>query len=368
MRALVIGHTYVAEDNRAKWEVLARTKQAEIELHLPHHWPSWESPYHPTPSDHPNFSIRVSSVLRAGREDQYFFAPKFSRGMRHGNFDVLHVEQGAGAFVYFQALLEQKRCSPQTKTCFFTWINWETPLRWPWTFVEPYNLRHSDGAIGGNGEAVDILKRHGFHGKTTVIPQLGVDTNHYSPQPNHELRAKLGLEGVVIGFVGRLVEEKGIRVLLKAAEKIDSQITLLFVGAGPLESELLRKDYRFKIVHVPAVPHDQVLDYLRIMDIFVLPSFTIPRWKEQFGHVLIEAMSCEVPVIGSDSAAIPEVIGQDGLLFEEKNPEDLAEKLKILISSSDERIRLGKRGRKRVVENFTYEIIAKQTADFWKTL
>jgi glycosyltransferase involved in cell wall biosynthesis len=367
MRALVISHTYVAEDNCAKWNSLTSSHLSEIELHLPHQWPSWESHYYPRPCKEGMFSKKVSRILRPGREDQYIFMPHIFRGIKKGKFDILHVEQGAGAFVYFQSLLERNLFSRSTKTCFFTWINWETPLRWPWTFIEPYNLRNSNGAIGGNRESVSLLKKHGFRGKTTVIPQLGVDTTYYSPALNLDLRKKLGLEGVVLGFVGRLVEEKGIKILLKAAKQLGSNFTLLFVGNGALEPEL-KKSYPFKIVHVPSVPHDEVRDYLRAMDIFILPSYSIPRWKEQFGHVLIEAMACEIPVIGSTSAAIPEVIGQDGLLFEEKNSEDLAEKLKSLISNTDERIRLGKKGRKRVLENFTHELIAQQTLEFWKTL
>ena len=194
MRALIIGHAYVAKDNCAKWEVLARRGEAEIEIHLPHRWPSWETEYRPTETGNEvqssefgvrgsvgakaegrsgNLRIRVAHAIRVGREDQYFFAPQLFRGLTHGHFDVLHVEQGAAAFVYSQALLERNLFARKTKTCFFTWINWESPMRWPWKMAERYNLKHSDGAIGGNCEAVDILKRHGFRGKTAVIPQLG---------------------------------------------------------------------------------------------------------------------------------------------------------------------------------------------------
>lgn len=370
MRALVISHACVAEDNRAKWEFIAREKLAEIEVHLPHRWPSWESDYRPKPSDSPGLRIRVNHALRVGREDQYFFAPQFSRGLADGKFDILHVEQGTTAAVYFQTLRERNRSSPKTKSCFFTWINWEAPLRWPFSAFERHALRHSDGAICGNTEAADILGRHGFHGKTTVLPQLGVDTEFYSPGSAAELRDRLGLEGLVIGFMGRLVEEKGVRLLLEAASKLDTAVSVLLVGSGPLESEVtrFRGDSRIRVVHIPAVPHDAVRDHLRAMDILVLPSYAIPTWKEQFGHVLIEAMACEVPVIGSSSAAIPDVIGSAGLLFEDRSSTDLAAKLKTLVESPTERTRLGKLGRQRVLERFTHEHVARQTVEFWKAL
>ncbi len=370
MRALVISHACVARDNRAKWELMARDGLADVELHLPHHWPSWEHDYRPTPVEQPRFRIRIHHALRTGREDQYFFAPKFSRGLGAGNFDILHVEQGTTAFVYLQALRERNRASRKTKSCFFTWINWESRLRWPWTAVERFTLHHSEGAICGNGEAADILRRHGFRGKTAVIPQLGVDTDFYSPGSGVALRERLGLKAPVIGFIGRLVEEKGIRLLLDAAKKLDSPASLLILGSGPLESELLRfqNETRIQLVHVPAVPHDAVRDYIRAMDMLVLPSFSTPRWKEQFGHVLIEAMACEVPVIGSTSAAIPEVIGDAGLLFQEGSSDDLLLKLKTLMDSPSECTRLGKLGRERVLARFTNGQVARQTVEFWKTL
>ena len=369
MRALVIGHAYVAEDNRRKWELLSRS-ETEIEIHLPHAWPSWESYYRPQPSVDGKLSIKTSHALRIGKEDQYFFFPKIFRGLKKGDFDVLHVEQGAAAMVYFQALYERNRSSRKTKTCFFTWINWESRLRGPWHFTETYNLRHSDGAIAGNQEAADILRRHGFRGKITVLPQLGVDVTYYSPLPNPELREELGLRGVVIGFVGRLVEEKGIRLLVDAVSQLKGDLSLLIVGSGPLEKEIsqFKKHLRVPLIHLPAVPHNKVRDYLRIMDVLVLPSYVIPQWKEQFGHVLIEAMACEVPVLGSNSAAIPEVIGNAGLLFEERSVDALRQQLKTLVELPAERTRLGRFARRRVIENYTHDEIARQTLEFWKVL
>ncbi len=368
MRSLIIGHAYVAEDNRAKWKAVARPDDMEIDLHLPHHWPSWEHPYHPQPENHPGFQIHVTHAWRTGHEDQYFFAPNLTRGMKSSAPDVLHVEQGTTAFVYAQALWERNLLSPGTRSCFFTWINWEVPLRFPWTNVERFNLRNSHGAIGGNSDAVDLLRKHGFRGKTTVIPQLGVDPQKYIPKSNPQLREKLGLRPFVIGFVGRMVEEKGLRILLQAAESLGPDVSLLLLGSGPLETLLPEFQKQIHCVHVPAVPHDDVPTYLQIMNVLVLPSYVTPSWKEQFGHVLIEAMACEVPVIGSQSAAIPEVIGDSGLLFPEKSTRALNDHLRQLRDNPQSRERLGKAGRDRVLKRFTHEKIGRQTVEFWKTL
>jgi glycosyltransferase involved in cell wall biosynthesis len=370
MRILVIGHAYIARDNRIKWETLAETREVEIELHLPHRWPSWEEDYRAKDEDRPNLRVRGFKACRAGREDQYFFAPDLFRGMSASSFDILHVEQGAAAFVYSQALFERQWRSPKTRTCFFTWINWEPRMRWPWRMAERYNLRRTDGAICGNSGAVDVLRRHGFQGKVEVIPQLGVNADFYSPAPQPELAARLGLKGVVIGFVGRLVPEKGAHLLLDAVRGLKDSATLLLIGDGPLTGEIHARADRegIQLVHVPAVEHDRVRDYLRVMDMLVLPSYDTPFWKEQFGHVLIEAMGCQVPVVGSDAGAIPEVIGEAGLIFPSKSVEALRESLRALAQSPGERRRLGEAGRARVLERFTHRMIAQQTLEFWKTL
>lgn len=98
----------------------------------------------------------------------------------------------------------------------------------------------------------------------------------------------------------------------------------------------------------------------------MLPSLTTPRWKEQFGHVLIEAMACGVPVIGSSSGAIPEVIGDAGLVVPEGIPGALAEAINLLRISEIQRMSLGQRGRARVLELYTNERIGHQTLCFWR--
>ena len=395
MRALVVGHAYVARDNRAKWESLAREALASIELLLPHRWPSWEQAYRPIPSETENLRVRVARAFRTGREDQYFFAPGTFDNL--GDFDLLCVEQGTTAAVYAQALLA--RHGPKPRACFFTWINWEGRLRWPWTAIERFNLARSDGAIGGNCDAVDLLRKHGFRGKTAVIPQLGVDPDFYSPAPadmileGHAsscpraqggedrrtptggetpsaLRTRLGLEGLVLGYVGRLVPEKGVLDLVEAAATFRGPASLLLVGDGPLAGFVRDRAAALdlRLVHVPAIPHDAVRDHLRAMDLLILPSCDTASWREQFGHVLIEAMACEVPVIGSTAGAIPEVIGDAGLIFPQGDCDALRECLATLIASTSERRTQGRLGRERVLARYTHAKVARDTLDFWKTL
>ncbi len=104
------------------------------------------------------------------------------------------------------------------------------------------------------------------------------------------------------------------------------------------------------------------------LDVLVLPSRTLPNWKEQFGRVLIEAMACQVPVVGSDSGEIPNVVGGGGLIFAEGDVQALRGCLQRLGDDAGERRRLGEQGRQRVLAHYTMRHIAQQTLAVYATL
>ena len=108
--------------------------------------------------------------------------------------------------------------------------------------------------------------------------------------------------------------------------------------------------------------------YLQQIDVLVLSSRTQPYWKEQFGRVLVEAMACEVAVVGSDSGEIPHVIGDAGLIFPEDNVDALYDHLLRLMQSTELRKELGRNGRARVLERYTQAQIAAQTVAVYRDM
>jgi glycosyltransferase involved in cell wall biosynthesis len=98
----------------------------------------------------------------------------------------------------------------------------------------------------------------------------------------------------------------------------------------------------------------------------VLPSRSRPNWVEQFGRVLIEAMACGVPVVGSDCGEIPNVVGDAGLIFPEGDVEALRECLARLMREGDLWADLSRRGRERVLAHFTQAQIAAQTVAVYR--
>ncbi len=104
------------------------------------------------------------------------------------------------------------------------------------------------------------------------------------------------------------------------------------------------------------------------IDVLAVPSLTRPNWKEQFGRVLIEAMASGVPVIGSDSGAIPDVIDDAGLITPEGDIAALAEAICKLQQDQSLHKSLAERGRARIIEHFTHAQVAADTVRVYREM
>ena len=116
------------------------------------------------------------------------------------------------------------------------------------------------------------------------------------------------------------------------------------------------------------IPSTQMHDYYNQLHTLILPSLTRPNWKEQFGRVLIEAMACGVPVVGSDSGEIPNVIGDAGLVFAEGDGRALRDRLSQLMADPALRGEMARRGRERVLAHYTQAQVAAKTYQVYREL
>jgi glycosyltransferase involved in cell wall biosynthesis len=271
----------------------------------------------------------------------------------------------------------------KAKNVFFTWWNLPYNLKFPVSLLEKYNLSHSHGIISGNQDGAEILRQRGYKGQIKVMPQLGVDETLFTPTPQPELATKLGIEphDFVVGFVGRFVQEKGLLTLVNALASLkDKSWKFMLLGRGSLQSELMNQaaehNIQDRIILVESVSHDEVPKYINLMSALVLPSETNNKlknitsvgWKEQFGHVLIEAMACKVPVIGSNSGEIPYVIGDAGLIFPEADAKALADCIVQLMEKPELAKKLGEMGYQKAMIQYTNKALAKQQLEFYKEL
>lgn len=317
------------------------------------------------------FSIYPLKIIFNGHNHFHLYR-KLSAIIEKVNPDIVHIDEEHYSLVTFQVMRLSKKIG--AKTLFFTWQNIYKNYPFPFSWIEQYNLRHADIAIAGNNEAKEVLRMKGFNKEIAVIPQFGVDTQIYRKMAVPDLKDNLRLShDFVIGYMGRFVEEKGISVLLDAIKRLKiKNVKLLLIGNGHLKSTILNKTRKLEIENkvkiLDHVPSTKVPEYMNCFDCLILPSLTRPNWKEQFGRVLIEAMACEVPVIGSSSGEIPRVIGNAGLVFQEGNTNDLAEKIELLLHNRDLCKELIKKGLEKVQSKYTQKRIAEETYHVYKEL
>ena len=376
MNIVVISHTYIAPINRKKWQVLALLHpDVNLTVIIPHAWPSTMFNHVATivPSDNlPNCTFVALDVAHAGNEILYTYKPRqLFATLRAAHPDLIQVEQGASAACYAQANIIARLVNRKVRSIFFTWINWEQrhslKHRLLFTPLEKLNLASAHGAITGNHDAKILLAAHGFKHPIAVIPQLGVDTDHFTPN-----RAELTVRKR-IGFIGRLVEEKGILLLVEAFADLAHRFPdwdLAFIGSGSAREQLwqtvLHHNLQERVALIDPLPHEQMATFLNSTDILVLPSYDTPVWREQFGHVLIEAMACGVPVIGSSAGEISHVIDTAGLVFTQKNTADLLAQLQTLMQDEGLRRSLAQLGLDRARTVYSHQAIAAQTYAFWQ--
>jgi glycosyltransferase involved in cell wall biosynthesis len=170
----------------------------------------------------------------------------------------------------------------------------------------------------------------------------------------------------LIGFAGRITAGKGWRVLLAALTQLPEHFKCLLAGAGDEESELRLlcqlPAIRSRVHYLGVLEKDRLWSFYRRLDVFVLPSLTTPRWTEQFGFVLAEAMACGVPVIGSNSGAIPEVIGDCGIIVEENDSRALAQAILSIANDLELRERCIACGLERFEREFTTHAYVSKVA------
>jgi glycosyltransferase involved in cell wall biosynthesis len=221
-------------------------------------------------------------------------------------------------------------------------------------------LATAAGVTVRNEAATKLVRDLGFTRPVGEFPHA-VDISGYDGVSD-----AAGLPRPVVGFVGRLVKEKGILDLITALSGTGA--SLLVVGDGPLaeEARSLAELLGVRARWLGAVPHDDVPAWYGAMDLVAIPSRTTRTWMEQFGRIVIEAGAAGVAVITTDSGELPATIEATGggVSVPEGDVTALHTAIAELLADEPRRKALGQAGRRGVEQRFTHAAVAGALARF----
>jgi glycosyltransferase involved in cell wall biosynthesis len=361
---------------RKPLSVLGAHADLDLVLLTPKRWPERAGQMvHTEPSDDSGYRLVTARTLFTGLYYLYIFPSLLYQLLRYRP-DVIYCYEESHTLIAACVLLLRRIFLPESKVLLYAAQNIKKRYPIPFRLFERYSFRRADAILACGTRVAQTLRSKGYRGDLRVVG-LPTDTHTFAPDPaKRDIgRRSLGLneDARLVGYVGKLVEEKGLRTLLRAFAEVAKEhpnAHLVLAGAGPLKDELLASAAGLGLsgrVHLPGVIHNSDLPaFMNALDIFVLPSETRRNWREQFGRVLVEAMSCGVPVAGSDSGEIPTVIGEAGLVFHEGDRHALAANLCCLLDDPGKRARLSHMGRERVLSLFSVEQIAAQHASIYR--
>lgn len=295
--------------------------------------------------------------------------------------DILHLFEEPSSFVCTELISILKIFSPNTKIILESFENLNVPQRYLYYYIQKFNLNNTDMLLTVPEEGKMLWKNRGYKNIISKI-NVGIDERFFFKNNNSINLKNLEFlnirENIRICYIGRVVYEKGLHLLVNSFsmllknEGVDADLLIVGNGNSDYINDLKNIANQFgvtdKIFFIDSVDSNYLVSIYSKCDILVLPSITTTKWKEQFGRVLIEAMACEVAVIGSSSGEIPNVIGDAGLIFKEGDGYDLYQKLKTLVINNNLRNELISKGKKMVENMYTWTAVAKQLKKYYSEI
>ncbi len=367
LRVLSIAHTAVSREiGRARYRPLAVRPDLDVHLLAPRQWQEYGRTIAADPVDEPGLHLHILPIVlpKAGPMLWYLhFYPGLGRLLRQIQPDVIHLWEEPWSVIALQATL-LKGNIPLVMEVEQNVLKRLPP---PFETMRRYVLSRTDHVIYRHEEAAAVVRARGYNGPVTELG-YGVNQSIFCPA-DRSPAAVPGGNGLRLGYVGRLLEAKGLDDALDAMARTRFPISLAIMGEGDYETPLRRRiaalGLESRVSFTSWLPPAEVAKFIRGLDALILLSRT-GKWKEQFGRVIIEAQSCGVPVIGSDSGAIPHVVGPGGWIVPERDPESLAECLDLIAADPKELSRRGLAGQKNVESRFTFDVIAGTLAKAWR--
>jgi len=371
-KVLIISHSSVLSVNRKAYELLAK-RGIEVVLIAPEKWPSGglgnEYSFEPL-TDTGLLKVYTCRPFFRGNGSLYFYSIIFFRIIKNESPDFIFLDEEPWSLIALQTICALKLVPQKKRPKLFIYTKQNIAKNYPVPFslIEKWAHRSILGAFVVSRECADVLTTKGFKKEVMILPH-GVDLELFRPLPNKNSPF------ITIGFVGRMVEAKGGLDLIEAfsiAIKEIPNLRLKFIGGGPDEDKWKNKVNTLKLSELvdfcgPS-NHNVIGKEIAQLDILAVPSRTTPTWKEQFGRILVESAACGVPVIASNSGAIPMVLESlgCGIIYNEKSIKDFSSCIIQLAKNKEERIKYARAGFDNAKEKYCFDTIADKMEHFFK--
>jgi glycosyltransferase involved in cell wall biosynthesis len=222
-------------------------------------------------------------------------------------------------------------------------------------------LRRAAGLAGATRLALGLAGRHAGAVPALVLPQFGVTAPLDAAREPHD--------DFVIGFVGRLVPERGLDLLFRACVRLLGPWRVVVAGSGPAQADLETLAERLgiaaRVTWLGAIRPEALAPRWAGFDCVVVPPRSTSEWVETTGAVPLEAMARGVAVVGTRSGIVPELVEGTGIVVPEEDPEALAAAIQELVDDPARRAELAAAGRRRILADYTDDAVARRTAMFW---
>lgn len=379
MKTLIIYHAGAMRNAAEIYRTLAATSNTELTVVVPERF-AVDKVYDPggwlraeQKGESNGYRLVPVPLVDPKRYGLGFEFEPLRKVIKQNQADVVHVWDEPVSHCLYQVSWLRLLASRKSRVLFYGFQN--TPYKWGvlGQIIWKSTWIQVAGGATANNEALNILSQAGFpRSRPTERIFWGISTELFRPMDKVSLKQELHLEWEhVIGYVGRLVPEKGLAWLLAAARQLPPQVHCLIIGSGPMRgdielwSELPSLAGRVHLLD--AKPADELPRYLNCMDVLAVPSLTTVDWKEQYGRVIAEAMACGVPVVGSESGAIPEVMDSTGLTVPEGDVAALAGALQKAIFN-EKRVLLIQKGLRRAQQELSVDVMSQRLLAFYNRI
>lgn len=368
LRVLSIAHTAVSRAaGRRRYEALAADRSLDITLVAPRRWFQFGRWIDADPVGDSAIRTHLLPVRlpRAGPASWHLHVyPGLARLARTVRPDVVHLWEEPWSLVTLQACILARRAGATLVLEVDQNIAKRLPPPFEW--IRRHVLAHTGLVLARSDDAAAVVRGAGFRGPVLPIG-YGVDEAVFRPGID---KATTPGAPFRLGYLGRLVVEKGLDDVFDALRRTAAAATLAVMGEGPHEAALRARVAALgladRVSFQPWGTPDDAARFLREQDALVLPTRTTATVKEQFGRVIIEAQACGTPVIGSTCGAIPDVVGAGGWIVPERDAAALALLLAHLAADRAEVAARAADGLRNVAARFTYAAVGAALRRGWQ--